>query len=158
MIDHFMDERKGRRRSSACSRRTAFTSCRSARATKSPAFSTCRDSGLYINGGYFIFRKEIFNYIRDGEELVEEPFRRLVERGLLAAYRHDGFWLPMDTFKDKQLLEDMYSRGVAPWEVWKNGSKLNALAKEPAASHLGSPAAAAAGSLRRYTRTAHPTC
>jgi glucose-1-phosphate cytidylyltransferase len=78
-------------------------------------------SGLYVNGGYFIFRKEIFNYIRDGEELVEEPFHRLVEAGLLDAYRHDGFWLPMDTFKDKQLLEDMYSRGVAPWEVWKNG-------------------------------------
>jgi glucose-1-phosphate cytidylyltransferase len=80
------------------------------------------NSGLYINGGYFIFRKEIFNYIRDGEELVEEPFRRLIQDGQLAGYRHDGFWLPMDTFKDKQLLEDMYSRGVAPWEVWKNGS------------------------------------
>ena len=79
-------------------------------------------SGLYVNGGYFIFRKEIFNYIRDGEELVEEPFQRLVEEGQLAGYRHDGFWLPMDTFKDKQLLEDMYSRGVAPWEVWKNGA------------------------------------
>ena len=78
-------------------------------------------SGLYVNGGYFIFRKEIFNYLRDGEELVEQPFHRLVEEGQLAGYRHDGFWLPMDTFKDKQLLEDMYSRGVAPWEVWKNG-------------------------------------
>jgi glucose-1-phosphate cytidylyltransferase len=77
-------------------------------------------SGLYINGGYFIFRKEIFNYMRDGEELVEEPFQRLVREGQLAAYRHDGFWLPMDTFKDKQVLEDLYSRGVAPWEVWKN--------------------------------------
>jgi glucose-1-phosphate cytidylyltransferase len=78
-------------------------------------------SGLYINGGYFIFRKEIFNYIRPGEELVEEPFRRLVQEGLLAGYRHDGFWLPMDTFKDKQILEDLYARGAAPWEVWKNG-------------------------------------
>jgi glucose-1-phosphate cytidylyltransferase len=77
-------------------------------------------SGLYVNGGYFIFRKEIFDYIREGEELVEEPFRRLVEEGRLAAYRHDGFWLPMDTFKDKQVLEDLYAKGVAPWEVWKN--------------------------------------
>jgi glucose-1-phosphate cytidylyltransferase len=76
-------------------------------------------SGFYINGGYFIFRKEIFNYLRDGEELVEEPFRRLAAEGLLGGYRHDGFWLPMDTFKDKQLLDDLYSRGVAPWEVWK---------------------------------------
>ena len=79
-------------------------------------------SGLYMNGGYFILRREIFNYIGEGEELVEEPFRRLVEAGQLAAYRHDGFWLPMDTFKDKQLLEDMYSRGEAPWEVWKNAN------------------------------------
>lgn len=86
-------------------------------------------SGLYINGGYFIFRKEIFNYIRDGEELVEEPFHRLVDEGRLAAYRHDGFWLPMDTFKDKQLLEDMYSRGAAPWEVWKNGGCSQPLAQ-----------------------------
>ena len=76
-------------------------------------------SGIYINGGYFIFKREIFNYLGDGEELVEEPFHRLVGEGKLAAYRHDGFWMPMDTFKDKQLLEDMYSRGVAPWEVWK---------------------------------------
>lgn len=77
-------------------------------------------SGIYINGGYFIFRQEIFNYLEDGEELVEEPFHRLIKEGQLAAYRHDGFWMPMDTFKDKQTLEDMYSRGVAPWEVWKN--------------------------------------
>jgi glucose-1-phosphate cytidylyltransferase len=76
-------------------------------------------SGLYINGGYFILRREIFDFIRDGEELVEEPFRRLIAEGQLAAYRHDGFWMPMDTFKDKQLLEDMYSRGTGPWEVWK---------------------------------------
>ena len=84
-------------------------------------------SGLYVNGGYFIFRKEIFNYMRPGEELVEEPFHRLIEKGLLAAYRHDGFWLPMDTFKDKQLLEDMYSRGAAPWEVWKTPGASDAL-------------------------------
>ena len=77
-------------------------------------------SGLYINGGYFVFRKSIFDYMREGEELVEEPFQRLADAHQLAAYRHDGFWMPMDTFKDKQLLEDMYSRGVAPWEVWKN--------------------------------------
>lgn len=90
-------------------------------------------SGLHINGGYFIFRKEIFNYIRDGEELVEEPFRRLVEEGKLAGYQHDGFWLPMDTFKDKQLLEDMYSRGVAPWEVWKNGGPSESRQPKPVA-------------------------
>lgn len=78
-------------------------------------------SGLYINGGYFIFRKAIFDYIREGEELVEEPFRRLIAEGQLSGYRHDGFWMPMDTFKDKQVLEDLYARGAAPWELWKNG-------------------------------------
>jgi glucose-1-phosphate cytidylyltransferase len=89
-------------------------------------------SGLYINGGYFIFRKEIFDYMRDGEELVEEPFRRLAAKGLLGGYRHDGFWLPMDTFKDKQLLEDLYSRGTAPWEVWKtNGAPAPGLTVAP---------------------------
>jgi glucose-1-phosphate cytidylyltransferase len=76
-------------------------------------------SGLWINGGYFIFRKRIFDYIRNGEELVEEPFQRLIRERELIAYRHKGFWLPMDTFKDKQLLEDMYARGEAPWELWK---------------------------------------
>src|SRR5262249_15453540 len=76
-------------------------------------------SGLWINGGYFVFRKAIFDYIRDGEELVEEPFRRLIRERELLAYRHKGFWLPMDTFKDKQLLEDLYARGDAPWELWK---------------------------------------
>jgi glucose-1-phosphate cytidylyltransferase len=76
-------------------------------------------SGLWINGGYFIFRKSIFDYIREGEELVEEPFRRLIRERELLAYRHKGFWLAMDTFKDKQLLEDMYARGEAPWELWK---------------------------------------
>ena len=111
------------RPSSACSRRTAFTWSRWGKGTSVTGIQHLSRSGLYVNGGYFIFRKEIFNYIRDGEELVEEPFHRLVEEGLLAGYRHDGFWLPMDTFKDKQLLEDMYSRGVAPWEVWKNGRR-----------------------------------
>lgn len=87
-------------------------------------------SGLHVNGGYFIFRKQIFDYMREGEELVEEPFLRLVDEGLLAGYRHDGFWMPMDTFKDKQLLEDMYARGSAPWEVWKQtpGSSRKAMA------------------------------
>ena len=87
-------------------------------------------SGLYVNGGYFIFRKEIFNYIREGEELVEEPFHRLVEEGLLAGYRHDGFWLPMDTFKDKQLLEDMYSRGVGAVGGLEERGQLGAAAAE----------------------------
>lgn len=80
-------------------------------------------SGLWINGGYFIFRKEIFGYIHEAEELVHEPFHRLIDKGELIAYKYNGFWACMDTFKDKQQLDDMYSRGEAPWEVWKYSSK-----------------------------------
>jgi glucose-1-phosphate cytidylyltransferase len=76
-------------------------------------------SDMRINGGYFIFKRKIFDYIRPGEELVREPFKRLIQEGNLIAHRHDGFWGCMDTFKDKQQLETMYHKGEAPWEVWK---------------------------------------
>ena len=76
-------------------------------------------SNIRINGGYFIFRTNIFKYMRDGEELVQEPFQRMVKEEQLMAYRYDGFWACMDTFKDKQQLDDLYAKGNAPWEVWK---------------------------------------
>jgi glucose-1-phosphate cytidylyltransferase len=76
-------------------------------------------SDLRINGGFYVFRKEIFDYIKEGEDLVEEPFRRLIRIKALSAFIYDGFWVAMDTFKDKQFLEDKYSRGETPWEVWK---------------------------------------
>jgi glucose-1-phosphate cytidylyltransferase len=55
----------------------------------------------------------------DGEELVEQPFHRLIQEEELLAYRHTGYWASMDTFKDKQQLDDLYSRGEAPWEAWR---------------------------------------
>ena len=64
-----------------------------------------RERDVWINGGYFIFRREIFDYIKPGEELVEEPFQRLIAEGQLLAYRYEGFWAPMDTLKDMQHLE-----------------------------------------------------
>ncbi len=76
-------------------------------------------SQIRINGGYFVFKKEIFQYIRDGEELLNEPFQRLVREQQLIANKYDGFWAAMDTFKDKQLLDDLYARGNAPSQVWK---------------------------------------
>ncbi len=78
-----------------------------------------RDCGMRINGGFFVLRQQIFDYMNEGEELVDAPFQRLAAEGRLLAYAHDGFWACMDTFREKQLLEDMYSRGQVPWEVWK---------------------------------------
>lgn len=80
--------------------------------------STAHQSEVWINGGFFIFRREIFDFMRDGEELVVEPFRRLIDAGELVAYKHRGFWASMDTLKDKQLLEDMVERGETPWLPW----------------------------------------
>ena len=77
------------------------------------------DSDIWINGGYFILRREIFSHIKDGEELVSEPFRRLIEKQKLMTVRHKGFWVPMDTFKDKQYLDELFSKDEAPWQVWK---------------------------------------
>lgn len=79
---------------------------------------------LRINGGFFLFRREIFDYLCAGEELVLEPFQRLIAQQQLMAYAHDGFFASMDTFKDKQHLEELHARGQAPWEVWRaNGRR-----------------------------------
>jgi glucose-1-phosphate cytidylyltransferase len=67
--------------------------------------------------------------MHDGDELVEAPFRRLAAEGRLLSYAYDGFWACMDTFREKQLLEDMYSRGQVPWEVWKARSPQGTAAK-----------------------------
>jgi len=78
------------------------------------------DNGsVRINGGFFIFKKEIFDYIGEKEELVIEPFHRLVAKRKLTGYPYDGFWASMDTFKDRQHLESLFTGGGAPWEVWK---------------------------------------
>jgi len=103
-------------------------------------------SDIRINGGYFVFRKEIFEYMRDGEELLYEPFQRLLARGELLAFKYDGFWAAMDTFKDKQILDDIYARGRAPWQVWNHSLQpLSTIADEPAimAEISSSPAEAA---------------
>ncbi len=78
-------------------------------------------SGSRINGGFFVFRREIFDYIKEGEDLVEEPFHRLIADRQLLAYPYDGFWACMDTFKEKQHLEDLHATGHAPWQVWDAG-------------------------------------
>lgn len=75
-------------------------------------------SDIWINGGFFALRNEIFDHIHPGDELVREPFRRLIEKKALLAYKYTGFWQCMDTFKDKQRLEEMNLR-AAPWKVWQ---------------------------------------
>jgi glucose-1-phosphate cytidylyltransferase len=72
---------------------------------------------MWINGGYFIFRHDIFDYMRDGEELVLEPFQRLIAADQLMAYKYEGFWRAMDTLRDRQILEDMIEKGNMPWRA-----------------------------------------
>jgi glucose-1-phosphate cytidylyltransferase len=76
-------------------------------------------SDTWINGGFFVMRKEIFGYIEPGEELVREPFQRLIRKQALLAYRYTGFWQCMDTFKEKQRLDEL-NDGAAPWKVWNH--------------------------------------
>jgi glucose-1-phosphate cytidylyltransferase len=75
-----------------------------------------RGSRLRVNGGFFIFRREIFDYLREGEDLVDGPLSRLIAERQLMAYEYDGFWKAMDTFKDKQQLDELFARGKPPWE------------------------------------------
>jgi glucose-1-phosphate cytidylyltransferase len=75
-------------------------------------------AGFWVNGGFFAFRRGIFDVLRPGDELVSEPFQRLIAQQELIAYRHEGFWIGMDTFKERQLLDDLWEQGTAPWAVW----------------------------------------
>lgn len=76
-------------------------------------------SEFWINGGFFCLRQEIFDAIEEGDELVEQPFQRLIAQRKLAVLRHNGFWQSMDTFKDKITFDRMEARGNCPWMVWK---------------------------------------
>jgi len=80
------------------------------------------DSGVRINGGFFAFRQSIFDHLRPGEDLVDDAFQRLIELDELIAFRHEGFWHCMDTFKDKLAFDDMAARGDCPWALW-NGDR-----------------------------------
>jgi glucose-1-phosphate cytidylyltransferase len=82
-------------------------------------FELITQSPVRINGGFFAFRRELFDHLHAGEELVLEPFRRLMEKRQLLAVPHDGFWQNMDTFKDKMRLDEILQRGRGPWEVWQ---------------------------------------
>jgi glucose-1-phosphate cytidylyltransferase len=104
------------------------------------AINEVKQSGMRINAGFFALKNDIFRYMRSGEELVIEPFQRLIHEQQLAAYEYDGFFAAMDTFKDKQQLDDLHASGRPPWEVWRktNGevkkaapASIDTLARKP---------------------------
>jgi glucose-1-phosphate cytidylyltransferase len=84
------------------------------------AMEPIAEADVWMNGGFFVLRPEIFDYMEEGDELVAQPFRRLIRQRLLCTVKYDGFWGCMDTFKEKQDLDDMYANGNAPWEVWRH--------------------------------------
>ncbi|MBU0929977.1 MAG: NTP transferase domain-containing protein [Nanoarchaeota archaeon] len=73
----------------------------------------------WINGGFFVFNRKIFDYIKEGYELEKEVFENLTKEKQICAFKHDGFWKSMNTFKDYQDLNNMFKSGNTPWEVWK---------------------------------------
>jgi glucose-1-phosphate cytidylyltransferase len=77
-------------------------------------------SGGRISGGFFVCRKELFTYLDNREDLIFEiePMRKLVRDGQMMVYEHDGFWQPMDTYRDFHLLNDLCDKGSAPWMKW----------------------------------------
>ena len=120
-IEHF--EQSGKIASFLCVRPTIsyhFVAMRSNGTVDS--FRDIAESGLRVNGGFFVFKKEIFDHMEKGEELVAEPFQRLIDKGELLAYDYDGFWAAMDTAKDKQRLDALHESGSPPWYVWRNAS------------------------------------
>lgn len=91
------------------------------------SISLIADLGLFINAGYFIMRQNIFNYINLGEDLVEQPFQRLIGAKKIVSWNHEGFWASMDTFKDKQILDEEYAKGIIPWQVWRKNGQIDNL-------------------------------
>lgn len=79
-----------------------------------------KGDGAMINGGFFVLSPDVLSYLKDDRTIWEqEPLMRLAQDGQLMAFEHDGFWQPMDTLRDKHLLEDLWSSGKAPWKKWE---------------------------------------
>lgn len=74
----------------------------------------------WVNAGFAVFNKEIFDYLGDGSDMLEKmPYEKLAAKGQMSAFCHNGFWSPMDTMRDKEYLEKLWSEGNAPWKIWK---------------------------------------
>lgn len=131
-LDHF--HRSGKIASFLCVRpNVSYHSVSLQQGSLVSGIKAMNDGSVRINGGFFIFKNHIFDYIREHEELVNEPFQRLIEEKQLIGYSYDGFWASMDTFKDKQQLEGLCMSGIGPWEMWKtgNGKSRTAVPSEP---------------------------
>ena len=109
-------------------------------------------SNLWMNAGFFALRQEIFSYIGEGEELVVEPFRRLIDEQRLTSHKYDGFWACMDTYKEKQTLDELYHRGKAPWVIWNKNE-----VAEPSVTRLGARAKGRTASDRGSLELATPS-
>ena len=83
------------------------------------AFSEKPQSSSWINAGFFVFKNEVFDYLDDTSMLEDAPMHNLVNARQLNSYRHQGFWQPMDTFREAQMLNGMWARGEAPWKTWE---------------------------------------
>jgi glucose-1-phosphate cytidylyltransferase len=78
-----------------------------------------RGDSAWVNGGFFVFEKDIIDYIKDDNTVLEkEPLELLAKNGKLGAFKHEGFFQPMDTLRDKNLLEELWSNEKAPWKIW----------------------------------------
>ena len=87
-------------------------------------------SDTWMNGGFFVFSTEFFKYLDRGQELIDEPFQKLISLGKLSTMRYTGFWSCMDTYKELQALHDMYAKDYTPWALWN----------QPATKSLATPA------------------
>jgi len=87
--------------------------------TRVTGLTAVADMSMRINGGYFVLRRAIFDYLREGDDLVRDGYRRAAADGRLRAVQYDGFWAPMDTLKERTALEEQYRRGVSPWALWR---------------------------------------
>jgi len=94
-------------------------------------FHDIAQSGLRVNGGFFIFKQDIFRYLENGCDLVAEPFQELIRHDQLVAYQYDGFWMAVDTAKDKKRIDDLYAAGDPPWEVWRKHGTRSATMRDP---------------------------
>jgi glucose-1-phosphate cytidylyltransferase len=106
--------------------------------TRISGFTPVADMNMRINGGYFVLRQDIFDYLHEGEDLVMHACVRAAADGRMLAIPYDGFWAPMDTLKERTALEEMHRTGNRPWAVWSR----------PGAYPNGRPAVLTPGPVR----------